>query len=356
MEWICWSFAALQSGLHPTHDPKGNPLKKGSPFFLEKGTPLANGFKGVVWVIQGDHEWFSNSLKLPHWASLHPCWECNAKKNPVPEKMWYKTLDKGKQGWKKITHEEALKKAPSGHILFSGVIPGLSTKMVRGDCLHIIFTKGVLGHLLGSILHYFLWYDGVGVSQAVPPETRLGTIFQALQQEYVTQAIPTRISNLRMTMITNPKEPHKTWANLDLKASETKWFLMAFAPVLKELVTLEKEHEAAMLHAVDKMAELIRLFDQGDVFLTEAEWVKAMELGDGFLKKYDFLSAWALEKGRQLFHIVMKHHTFQHLVENAKFLNPKTHWTFSSEDFVGKISTLTAVSYTHLTLPTKRIV
>ena len=67
-------------------------------------------------------------------------------KNPVPAKMWYKTLAKGKQGWKKITHEEALKKAPNGHRLFSGVIPGLSTKMVQGDCLHIIFTKGVLGH------------------------------------------------------------------------------------------------------------------------------------------------------------------------------------------------------------------
>ena len=34
----------------------------------------------------------------------------------------------------------------------------------------------------------------------------------------------------------------------------------------------------------------------------------------------------------------MKSHTFQHLVDHFKFLNPKTHWTFSSEDFVGKIS------------------
>jgi hypothetical protein len=45
-----------------------------------------------------------------------------------------------------------------------------------------------------------------------------------------------------------------------------------------------------------------------------------------------------LEEGRKNFNIVMKSHTFQHLVENSKFLNPKTHWTFSSEDFVGKIS------------------
>ena len=31
-EWICWSFAALQNGYHPSHDPWGKPLKKIHPF------------------------------------------------------------------------------------------------------------------------------------------------------------------------------------------------------------------------------------------------------------------------------------------------------------------------------------
>ena len=156
-------------------------------------------------------------------------------------------------------------------------------------------------------------------------------------------------------MVCNPKEPHKTFAHLDLKGSETKWFLQAFVPVLAELVSLEQEHEAAMLHAVNHMAALIHLFDEADVFLTNDEWLKAMDLGEKCLSLYSHLSDWALEKGRTLFNIVMKHHTFQHLLENAKFLNPKTHWTFSSEDFVGKMSILTAsvspgVSSTRLSL------
>ena len=355
-EWICWSFAALQNGYHPSHDPWGKPLKKDSPFFLEKGKPLAKGLKGVLWSIQGDHAFFSNSLKLPHWASKSPCWECSCSKTLEKGKnMWYKTLEKGKQGWKVSSHEECLKKPKSTHALFSGVIPGLSTKMVRGDCLHILFCKGVLGHLLGSIIHYFLYYDGVGVAQKVPPEKRLGTIFEAVQKEYVLKKISQRVTNLRLSMVCNPKEPHKTFAQLDLKGSETKWFLQAFAPVLAELVSLEKEHEAAMLDAVNDMAALIHLFDEADVFLTNDEWLQAMELGDSFSTQYSHLSGWALEKGRTLFNIVMKHHTFQHLLENAKFLNPKTHWTFSSEDFVGKMSILTAsvspgVSSTRLSL------
>ena len=126
--------------------------------------------------------------------------------------------------------------------------------------------------------------------------------------------------------------------------------LQAFAPVLAELVSLEKEHEAD-----NHMAALIHVFDEGDVFLTHYEWLRAMEQGNSFSTLYSHLSDWALEKGRNLFNIVMKHHTFQHLLENAKSLDPKTHWTFSSEDFVGKMSILTAsvslgVSSTRLSL------
>ena len=118
------------------------------------------------------------------------------------------------------------------------------------------------------------------------PEKRLGSIFEAVQKEYVAQETPTRATNLRLSMLRNPKEPHKSMAQLDLKASETKWFLQAFAPVLQNLVSLEKEHEATMLQAMEDMAKLSDLFDQGDVFLTNGEWLKAVKLGESFLKKY----------------------------------------------------------------------
>ena len=111
-----------------------------------------------------------------------------------------------------------------------------------------------------------------------------------MEKEYVAQETPTRVTNLRLSMLCNPKEPRKSMAQLDLKAPETKWFLQAFAPVLQNLVSLEKEHEATMLQAVEDMAKLTDLFDQGDVFLTNGEWLKAMKLGESFLKKYSSLS------------------------------------------------------------------
>ena len=37
LEEVCWSFSALLNGFHPSHDSDGAPLKKGSPFFANKG-------------------------------------------------------------------------------------------------------------------------------------------------------------------------------------------------------------------------------------------------------------------------------------------------------------------------------
>ena len=139
-------------------------------------------------------------------------------------------------------------------------------------------------------------------------------------------------------MITDPKQPHASFAHLDLKAAETKHILHAFLPVCKALLDEGVAEEKAMLQAMQCMSKLIKLFDEADAFLTEAEWHKAMSLEKGFSDYYALPSAWAPEKGRKLFNIVMKCHTFQRLVANSKHFN----WTFSSEDSVGKISLLTS--------------
>ena len=315
--------SSTSSGAPPNTWSLGKSLEKGFTLFPWKGKPLAHGLKAVLWSIQGDHEFFSLHLKLPHWASKQPCWECNASKEANPVKLWYKTLEKGKQGFKHISNEEAKEHPRSAHSLFSGQVPGLTTKMVRGDCLHIIFTKGVLGHLLGGIIHYLCYYNGPGVTQVIPPEARLGAFFEALNKEYQKQGSPTRVSNLRLSMITDPKTPHASYATLDLKAAETKHFLHAFILVAEEILEKGEAHEKAMLEAMECMSQLTLIFDQADAFLSEVEWAHAMSLATSFLSRYEYLSAWALEKGRTLFNKVMKFHTFQHLVENSRFLNPE---------------------------------
>ena len=53
-----------------------------------------------------------------------------------------------------------------------------------------------------------------------------------------------------------------------------------------------------------------------------------------------------------LYNIVYKHHTFIHLCLGSYHMNPKFHWCFKSEDFVGAIAKM-AHSCTHGVASTK---
>ena len=55
-----------------------------------------------------------------------------------------------------------------------------------------------------------------------------------------------------------------------------------------------------------------------------------------------WLNSWAVANERYLFHITIKFHMLWHLVEDSKYLNPRCYWCFRGEDYVGKISDLTA--------------
>ena len=111
-------------------DSDNHPLKSG----LEKpkGQPLhPSGFQAVLWAVIGDHEYFSNVLKLHHWASRFPCWECGA---------------------------QSFEGAAPGKYVKKARFPYLQSrrtsrqKIVMGDGLHILFTKRIYGQRIGSIL------------------------------------------------------------------------------------------------------------------------------------------------------------------------------------------------------------
>ena len=160
-KWLKWSFEALGKGLHPTTDPDGKPLEKGSVFSAQAGKPLRHGYRAYVWAVMGDHEFYSNTLGLPHWASHYPCWECNAQNwagcDPT---LHYKQICLEKQQFEVDSHHAHLADPWSDHPVFQ--LPHVSSRNVRGDPMHILFCKGLYGHLIGSILHYLCYHEGPG--------------------------------------------------------------------------------------------------------------------------------------------------------------------------------------------------
>lgn len=339
MEVVCWSLNALAKGMHPSHDAHGKPLQKGSPFFEQRGQPLCSGYQCIVWNIQGDMEFFSNHLGLPHWGSLRPCMHCDCKSSPEDESKYFKTIEMDKQNFKHTSNSEVAKHPPSKHPLFHKV-PGLTSKMVRGDALHILWVHGLYSHLLGSVLHYLVYREGGGRRQAKPPQERLAILWGEIQQKYTQLGSPTRVTNLKLSMFVDPKAPHGSHPQLSLKGSEARHFLPAFLGVCQLLLEKSIWHEGCMLDCMQSMQSLVELFDQADIVPTAAEHARAMTFAKGFLDVYSFLNQWALEEGKQLFHIVHKFHSFQHLIEDSKHLNWRACWCFANEDWVGQMSKL----------------
>ena len=328
-EWIIWSFQALQKGLHPTHDPYGNPLKKGDGLHEYAGMPLTeHGWKATIWHVIGDHEFICNVLGMPHWMKASPCYQCNITKEHL------KDLDFSKL---KFVDSSFAKKEPlSSHPLFD--LEGVTSRNLKGDMLHILFVNRIYSHLLGSLCHYICWFNPIGGHQKEMPAKRLSLFFNEIQQEYRLQKVEVRLTNLILSMFCSPKSPHASNAFLHCKGGEAKHLAKPMLEVLKRLLGKSRAIHTQILAALSAITDLVGLWDECGMFLTYKQHQKGMCLVKDFFENYKKLNEWAQKEGRALFHIVLKHHMLYHLVRDSLYCNPKSHSCWQGEDFVGKIS------------------
>ena len=115
-------------------------------------------------------------------------------------------------------------------------------------------------------------------------------------------------------------------ASLDIKAGEAKNLLPAIVPVLEKLFgpTMHvREEERKMISAATSLEKLVALWDEAGTFLSPSQFAKCLALGKEFLLAYKWLNSWSLEKGRNSFAIIAKHHTFIYLLLNSKFMTPE---------------------------------
>ena len=256
--WLQWSFKALAAGHHPGQDPWGKPLEKGSPFWELQGQPLhPHGYKGIIWCIIGDNEFGSNTLQLPHWNSHWPCWLCDCQNFPdSTASKSVKEICLEKQDFYIYSQAEQLAE-PYDHHLFG--LPGVSCKMVRGDPLHVLFTHGLYGHLMGSCLHYACYFEGPGKVCKVPAAERLAIIFKEVQVAYSQQDASCRMTNLRLSMFCDAKKPWANCANLDTKGGEGKHLLPALLPVLEKIWSPPNAEQQKMLAAMANLEKLVAI-------------------------------------------------------------------------------------------------
>ena len=153
---LCWSLQVLASGVWPLLDWDNNPFPAGSIDDEKKGTPLAGGYCGVVFLLRSDLEFLSNHFGLESPASNTPCALCRADRSMDgapwtdcrPGAAWKHTCW-GKEDWARAR--------PNCHALFR--MPGAGIDMVFPDlmhCKHLGTDSLVLGSVLTWLVKHYL--------------------------------------------------------------------------------------------------------------------------------------------------------------------------------------------------------
>ena len=237
-------------------------------------------------------------------------------------------------GWTCKSIQEVRDNPPSQHPFCS--LPGVTSKNVAHDVLHVLLTKGVLAHLLGGVLHALV-YEGPG-RQATPPSERLAVIFDLIQKFYKENNTSTRLVNLKLSMfLADVGSPHANRPFLGTKGGETKHLLPAILWVLRKLND-SSEYHLRMIACMKAIHTFIQILDEADFVPTSVQADLLEEKCFAFLGHYAWLNHFAESQNTLLFHIVPKFHMLCHLALSARYLNPRVHWCFKAEDFVGKIS------------------
>ncbi len=294
------------------------------------GMPIAGGYRFVIWAISGDNEHHANFFGLPHWSMHDWCGACNCNTSSRNGLVFRK------RKWSETVVEAELARRYSNNAIFK--VPGVTTATVEDDPLHDLYTHGVAGILIGSALHTMIYKEGPG-RQNTPPAHRISLIWQKIKALCVDLGVTNEMSQLSLAHIHTPDKPHSTHAYFKAKGHHTKVIL----PVIAKLCEVADDGSEMHKHrnlALRAIADFCALLDVAPVVPSDSQADLAVKFMDEFLAESEWLNEWAQRNDKMIFNLVNKHHYCWHLSRKFRFLNPRFTWTFKTEDYVGKISTL----------------
>jgi len=330
---LVWSFEVLFSGYHPKTDHNGNPWPRHSAEhkLAEANAPLADGMFGVIWMLKGDLDHFAKNLNVANYRTNMPCTYCPADRGEDPSMQF--TNFNTNAAWKTKLYDAATWKASLTvvHPLFERM-PFLNCHNIEPGELHVVHL-GTSQYLLGSVL-WLLCYRILPTSESI----NIDRIWSHIVNFYKRNKTTTQISNLTLSIFTDPKTPRSTYARLKTKGAETKHLIAA---VLDTWTTLTREVDSEFVIpvriALEKMHEIQSILDESRflLFLDLSDAAKISAAADLYLQNYSRAAALADLALLPLFTVAPKHHWFWHWADRSKFLNPRKGNDMLDEDFVG---------------------
>ena len=323
-EYIKHDFNAVMSGTHAPLQANGLEWPEGSEQAHYAGTPIAGGYKGVVWNLTADWDALANELGMPHFNGPQPCWLCRADRadnnfrDVSAHAAWRNTL------WPVL---EGNMEAPSTHPAFS--IHGLSRFCVLGDLMHTA-DLGTTQNLLGSAL-YELLQEGPYHGSLTK---RTEQLWAEIQGQYSLLDTPSRLGSLQVIAL---KPRPSDWSCLTgVKAADTRHL----TPVVLRICQAHNdgsEHHAHRIAALESMDGIYNLLEEHGFFLPTPAADEALSMYERFALHYNWLTNAALARGELAYNMTSKMHLLYHIIHSARWINPRAVWAYSFEDYIGKI-------------------
>ena len=120
--------------------------------------------------------------------------------------------------------------------------------------------------------------------------------------------------------------------------------LVGFGVELAELASKGTRRDLHRIQAFKDLHRIYTIIYEGDDFLAPELVLELQAVIDSFLAHQNWLLAEAESRGVKCYRVTMKSHYLWHIGQDASWYNPRLGWTYSDEDFVGKISSLAAAT------------
>ena len=327
---LAWSMEHLFYGKFPETDDLGNAWPPKSQRALNAGQQLHNGYKGIIFAITGDLEFYQNEMKLAGASHSSMCFNCRANTSDCPHNDY--RLGAAWRGTK-ISHNGC---CPTDHVI--STVPGVNGYSFHYDCLHIL-EEGLTGHIIANIMFDMIVRAHFpGASQ----ELRLKALFKRICQEYTELGVDSsnRIRKLGFSHFCNVKDKHGFFPDLSgYKARHIRYLVEPFVEICTEF----NDATPYQKHRLDCINQLLHMYEaiEGFGLHLPAKASKAFQKHTNLcLLHYANLAKIYMSENRLQWNTIPKMHYAAHMPDQCAFLNCKFVATYTGETMVGFMSSI----------------
>jgi len=333
---LVWMLTWLLKGLHPDVDHMGRPWPPTDERRrLMQNMRCCGRYSFEVVQLRADMDYLANTYKLRHWARHdRMCPGCMANRFQFP---W--TDHASDAAW--IATVYAANPWGDGqppHPVFT--VPGVCLGTVWWDVTHIL-NLGVLLHITANAIWYLVWRVPEFVNEGGTVERRLGRVWARINEAYRREGVKpqvrmsrkpwSHVCRSRMLVVPKGKAPE-----MKAKAAESRHLVTALASVFMELGELGSEGRA--VRELLRRTELAYvIMERNGHTLRDADRETLQKCFGDMTVLYNLLSTTVGFGNR--WHMTPKLHYTHHLRQMARWgANPAWGWTFSNEDYVGRVA------------------